>query len=372
MTNIKTRDGISRRAAPQRISRALLAVAAAACPALGENLLEEVVVTSSRVPMALRDVGTSISVLTAEDIEQRGFSALADTLRTQPSVAVSNTGGLGKVTSLRIRGEEGFRTMVLLDGIDMADLTSPQVSPRIDQLLSAGIERIEILRGPQGLAYGADAGGVVNMRSQSPDEGFGGRASAETGRYGTTQFSGSVGADLGAADFIVSASQLDTDGFNSRSIDSETPDDDGYENTSLHARAGWDVSDALRLEAVLRSIDGESDYDGCYSASFSLTHDCRSDFEQDSWLLRAELETGAVNHELSYAESDTDSASFSDGAFSFGSEGSLKRLSYVGQWQAGDATAIVFGLDHENESIDNGSLDRDRSVFVDACVFMAG
>ena len=362
MINIHLRAGTSRRRQPCRSPRVLLALAvtAAASPVLANNILEEIVVTSSRVPMALREVGTSISLLTADDIQQRGFLALPEILRTQPSVAVSNTGGVGKTTTVRIRGEEGYRTMVLLDGIDMGDPSGTQVSPRLDHLLSAGIDRIEILRGPQGLAYGADAGGVINMRSEAPDDGFGGRASAETGRFGTTQLSGSVGADLGYADLLVSASQLDSDGFNARTTDSVNPDDDGYENTSLHARAGWDVTDTLRLEAVIRSIEGEAEFDGCFNASFSTTHDCVNDYQQDSWIVRADIETGPVKHQASYTESDTERNSFSDGDFSFGAEGKLKRLSYVGQWQVMDTTALVFGFDQRTEAIDDGNLDRDR------------
>ena len=103
--------------------------------------LEEIIVTSSRVPMPLREIGTSVSVITQEDISQRGFNALQDVLRTQPGIHVSNAGGPGGTSSLRIRGEEGFRTLMLLDGINISDTSSPQTGPRVEQLLSSGIQR---------------------------------------------------------------------------------------------------------------------------------------------------------------------------------------------------------------------------------------
>jgi len=133
-----------------------------------DNKLEEVIVTSSRIEMPLRQVGTSVSVITQQEIVQRGFNSLYDVLRSQPSVAVSNPGGAGNATSLRIRGEEGYRTLVLLDGIDISDTSAPQVGPRVEHLLSSGISRVEILRGPQGLMYGADAGGVINISTIAP------------------------------------------------------------------------------------------------------------------------------------------------------------------------------------------------------------
>ena len=98
------------------------------------NKLEEIVVTSSRVAMPLRQIGTSVSVITQQEIAQRGFSSLYDVLRSQPSIAVTNAGGAGKVTSLRVRGEEGYRTLVLLDGIDISDTSTPQVTPRMEYL----------------------------------------------------------------------------------------------------------------------------------------------------------------------------------------------------------------------------------------------
>ena len=85
------------------------------------NKLEEIVVTSSRVPMPLRQIGTSVSVITQQEITERGFNSLSDVLRTQPSMSVTNSGGAGQQTTLRIRGEEGFRTLVLLDGIDLSE-----------------------------------------------------------------------------------------------------------------------------------------------------------------------------------------------------------------------------------------------------------
>ena len=135
--------------------------------------------------MPLREVGTSISVVTQQEITQLGFTSLYDVLRTQPGVSVTNTGGTGSAAALRIRGEEGYRTLVLLDGIDISDTSGPQVSPRFEQLLSSGVQRVEILRGPQGLMYGADAGGVVAITTIAPTAGFGGEVSAEGGRYGS-------------------------------------------------------------------------------------------------------------------------------------------------------------------------------------------
>jgi vitamin B12 transporter len=332
----------------------------AAQPAPAANILEEIVVTSSRVPTPLREVGTSVSVLLEDTIEQRGFLNLTELLRTQPSVSASNTGGSGKATSLRIRGEEGYRTMVLIDGIDVADTSSPQVSPRLEHILSNGIERVEILRGPQGLSYGADAGGIINIRTVTPAQGFGGRLSAQTGSFGTQQTALRIGGASGTGDLALSATRLGTDGFNARSSDTTLRDDDGYDNRTLHARAGWNASEVLRVEAVLRNSDGDNEFDDCFNASFLRTNDCQDSFDQRSWRLAATYQGGAVEHQLAVSDSRTQREFSADGSSFFAADGALRRLSYLGNTVLGDAMSFVFGLDHEVESIDDGSFDRDR------------
>lgn len=341
----------------------LLALAAQAPPSAAQSVLEEMVITASRVPLPLREVGTSISVMPREEIERRGFIGLAELLRTQPSVAASNNGGAGKATSLRIRGEEGYRTMVLLDGIDIADTSSPQVSPRLEHLLSAGIERVEILRGPQGLSYGADAGGVINIRSRIPSAGFGGELSAQTGSYGTQQLGLSVGGQTESVEGLFSAARLESDGFNARTTDTSPADKDGYDNDTLHGRFAWRAGERLQLEFVARSVTSDNEFDGCFTSDFSPSDRCSDSFEQRSWRSAASLDLDSSTHQLALSETRTDRAFFAEGASFFAADGRLRRLSYVGNWRASDALSLVFGADGEEEAIDDGSFDRERKQF---------
>ena len=108
--------------------------------------LEEVVVVSSRIATPLRQIGTSVSVLTEAEIAHHGNFALVDVLRQLPAIAASSSGGAGKITVLRIRGEEGFRTLTIFDGIRLADPSGTQVSPHFEHILSSGIGRVEVLR----------------------------------------------------------------------------------------------------------------------------------------------------------------------------------------------------------------------------------
>ncbi|HMY40817.1 MAG TPA: TonB-dependent receptor plug domain-containing protein, partial [Marinagarivorans sp.] len=68
----------------------------------------EVVVTASRISQPLSQVGVSVDVLNRDDLMQRNSASLADILRTIPGINVSNSGGLGKATSVFVRGEDAF------------------------------------------------------------------------------------------------------------------------------------------------------------------------------------------------------------------------------------------------------------------------
>ncbi len=340
-----------------RILPAATLGALCALPVNANTKLEEIIVTSSRVEMPLRQVGTSVSALNAREIQALGFNSMLDVLRTLPSVGVSNTGGAGKVSTLRIRGEEGYRTLVMMDGIDISDTSSPQFLPRLEQVLSAGIERVEVLRGPQGLMYGADAGGVVNITTRAPGEGFGGDVSAEGGRYGTQQYAGNLGYAGDTVDANLSVTDFETDGFNARSDDTLLRDDDGYENTTVHGRLGWNVSDALRLELVGRDVEGKSQYDNC---GFPRTDNCNSEYDQQAWRAGARYQGQRFNHELAYSESETQNRDFSDGGFAFGGEGKLEKWNYLGSFNGGEAMRLVYGVDLKTESRDDTGTNQER------------
>ena len=153
-----------------------------------ESPLETLTVVSSRIEVPLKQVSTSIETIDDEYLELAGQLSIADILRTATGINVSNSGGIGKNTTVRIRGEEGFRTKVLIDGVELSDPSAPQVLPLFDDITSSHISRIDILRGPQGLAYGADAGGVIAITSKQAEQGMKISSKAEIGSFDTESF----------------------------------------------------------------------------------------------------------------------------------------------------------------------------------------
>lgn len=318
--------------------------------------LEEMVVTAHRIEMPMSRVGSSVSVLSEADIQARGQMNVADLLRSVPAVAVSNNGGIGKATSLRIRGEESYRTVVYVDGVKISDPTGTQVSPRFAHLMSSEIERIEVLRGPQGMMYGADAGGVVNIITKRPSETLEGGVNAEYGRYNTQNLSANLRGKVEAFDYSISATDFSNDGFNARSDDVVNADKDEYDNTSLNATFGLDVSDAIRLELVLRDVESDNQYDSSFG-----TNDQLGKFEQTSGKFSAIYEQESFSHKLSVSRNDVERRILQDGVqTSWGIyEGQLDQIEYFSSYSFDD-NVLTLGVDVEEQLNERTDAEQDQ------------
>jgi vitamin B12 transporter len=311
---------------------------------------EEIVVTSSIIPTELRQVGAAMVVVEGEEIALRGYQNLADTLRTQPGMAVSNAGGPGKSTVLRMRGEEHFRTLLMIDGIKALDASAPQVAPSFDQLLATNdIERVEILRGPQGFIYGADAGGVVNVLTSRGAGDLEGRFGIEHGEFDSAKFEGSLSGGNERGDYFISATDFETDGFNSQTVDT-SGERDGADNTTLHAKLGWNLSDALRLQLVARDIDASAQFDACFvPVTFAMVNDCAVTTQQTTHKLSADYQSERFTHAVAYSGVDLERDNFSAGLAAFDAVGAIDRLEYTGSYRSSEAMTLVYGADLQDE-----------------------
>ena len=343
---------------------ATVGAAVAAAPGAAQQARpEEIVVTSSIVAQPRREIGTAMSVIDFDDIELRGYDGLADVLRTRTGIGVSNLGGPGKRTSVHIRGEESFRTLLIIDGVKALDPSAPQVAPSFDSLLTANdLQRVEVLRGPQGFIYGADAGGVVNVITKRGQDELGGQIGIEYGDHATRKLDAALSGGSDGGDYFLSVVDYDTDGFNARAADTALRDDDGAQNTTLHAKLGWNVAETLRLQLVARDVDAEAAYDGC---GFPTRHDCSGTTDQQIYRVSAEHATGGVSNTFGVSSVDIVRDDFAGGARAFGSEGEIKRAEYTGSYEASAATTLVYGLDFHDEKLvaDDGPQSRDQKGY---------
>ncbi|NJR71850.1 MAG: TonB-dependent receptor plug domain-containing protein [Gammaproteobacteria bacterium] len=136
-----------------------------------ENVLPEVTVSSTRTENAVDDVPATVSVTTAKQIEARLAQDIRDLIRYEPNVSVGNSPSRFGLTGFNIRGIEGNRILLQVDGVRLPDSFSigsfafaTRDTIELDLLNSA-----EILRGPGSSLYGSDAlGGVVSFFTKDP------------------------------------------------------------------------------------------------------------------------------------------------------------------------------------------------------------
>lgn len=195
-------------------------------PASG-HLSDTIVVTASALPESVESTPASVTVVTKADIEKRDALDVAEVLREVPGLTVSRTGTSGHSTSLFTRGAASTHTLVMWNGIE---INNPYFSGYDwGRFSTAGVEQVEIVRGPYSSLYGSDAvAGVVNVLTMPKKSGV--SASVETGGHGLRN--GSVAGSLVSASQLVSGSleRRDDDGFSAN---------DDFAQTSANAIWKW-------------------------------------------------------------------------------------------------------------------------------------
>ncbi len=201
-----------------------------------DSFIEEVFVTAEKRSESLQDISQAVTAISDEDIENKNITSFVDLSAIVPGVTVAKNEGYKTVISIRGVGNETNQNAIAapsvafhMDGIFIA-------SPFSLQTDFIDVERIEVLRGPQGTLFGQNStGGVINVISNKPSmEGYLGKSDITFGNYGLTKFRSSNNIVLGsstAARFSISTTERD--GFSENLVTGQDLDDDS--NLSLRA-----------------------------------------------------------------------------------------------------------------------------------------
>ena len=251
-----------------RATRAALPLAlAAAFPALSQTAaappLKETVVTASRVATRTDELVSDVVVINRADIEKQAGRTLPEILARVPGVQFSSNGGLGKTSSVNIRGSEARHTILLIDGVRYGSATTG--TPNWDNIPVDMIERIEILKGPASALYGSEAvGGVVQIFMRKGAEGFRPYVSATLGSLSYRQAAAGFSGGSGDFTYAFGAQKTREAGFsatNSRVGASFNPDRDGFDQNALNASMAYQINSSWKFDAGLVYADSVNQSD---------------------------------------------------------------------------------------------------------------
>ncbi|MBA6117523.1 TonB-dependent receptor [Pseudomonas sp. NC26] len=224
--------------------------------------LPDVLISANRQVESRTATSAANTVFTRSDIDRLQPTSVTDLLARVPGVQVAPTGGRGSLPGIFIRGTKAAQSLVLVDGVRIANATSGDSGLQfldVDQ-----IERVEVLRGSRSAIYGSDAiGGVIQIFTRRGDsQGVHPRLRLAAGSNQTFQRSLGLSGGDGATRFNLGASLDETAGIDStRPSFASDADHDAYRNRSFNLSLSHTLGE--RFEAGLTLLDsrGRSEYD---------------------------------------------------------------------------------------------------------------
>ena len=310
--------------------------------------LDDIVVTATRTAQAVDQTLAPLSVVTREDIKQKQAVTVPELLETLPGVQVSQTGGLGSLTSLFIRGTATNQSLVLIDGQRIGSATTG--GAYIQYLSPDQIERIEVVRGPRASLYGADAiGGVVNIITRQGTDAPEAILKVGYGSRNTRTASANLSGSNASTRYNLGINRFLTDGYDATDEKrSPEDDDDAYSNTSASLSVNHKFSEKLGADISLYQSEGVSHYDATTAG-----YDPRYIFKEqaangqikyqvnDNWLSKFDL---SYTLNKSKAEKDPNPSDFS-----------TKRNAF--DWQndiaVSDNTLLTAGFDYYRDRVES-------------------
>jgi len=331
--------------------------------------MDDVVVTATRLATPRGQVASSVTVITAKDIQRRQFRSVSEALRSVPGLHVVQTGSAGQQTSVFMRGANSNHTLVLIDGIEATDPGSPAGAVDFSNLWLDNIERIEIVRGAQSTLYGSDAiGGVIHITTRRGEGDLNGTGKLEGGSDSTFNQQASLGGSGDRMNYSFGVTHIDTDGDSvtpKRLRDGASAEDDNYENWTASARLGMEVTDTLEVNLFGRYIDSETDLDPeLFDPVFGggTTEDRDAVLDQTEYLLRgearAQLLDGLWEATLSTSYTNFDRKNRNDRQLPTETltrtdfEGDKLKFELKNDFYVADEHTLTLGLETEKENMD--------------------
>lgn len=319
------------------------------------NAIEEVVVTAELLEQSVLELPNSVTVIDSKAVEQRGAQNLEDLLNLAPNVNFSTGASRGRFIQIRGIGERSeFQEPIInsvgvvVDGIDLTGIAT--AASTLD------VEQVEVLRGPQGTLFGANAlAGLINVVSNKPSEEFFSRITAGfesfDGREASAVISGPVSETSG---YRFAVKHYESNGF-TRDVFLNRDDTNNIDETTARARFVTQVSDALNLDFTLFLADIDNGYDAFSLDNTRETYSDQPGFDRQETTAASVKASYALNDALSFE--GLLSLAQSDLAYAFDED-----WSHTGICENTACDSDLFGFDWFYSSFDNYTRENDNTT----------
>jgi vitamin B12 transporter len=315
----------------------------------------DIIVSAEKFQRNYLESSSSIYVLEEQDIENLNAGSLAELLKRKGGFSVQTNGAFGKASSINLRGTDNRHTLVVIDGVRVTDITSISGGTRLEFLDPNLIERIEILKGNQGVLYGSEAvGGVISITTKkTTKKGSRSQIAIDYGSYSQKKFSAHNSIKTGANTLSLSGSHQDIEGisaFNEKRIASNSMvEKDGLKQTDLLFHWNNTSFNKIILDAQVEYRNSSYLYDDATGDNQNLYGEYQTSRYSGTM---SYLKTKWINIDFSYSRFQVDRKLFGEnsfGKFNYIYRGSFDRYTLVNRSFYGNNGEWITGLEYERE-----------------------
>lgn len=299
--------------------------------------LDTLVVTATRSEEKIKDVPARISIIEPQIVEQSPIASLPDLLKTDAAINMVQSGGMGQLADIYLRGTESDHTLILRDGIRLNNASSGTAN--LAFLDTTDIKQIEVLKGPASVLYGTDAiGGVIQLVSKTPEK-TGAFVTGEMGEHYT--YKSVLGADLAENGFYaqIRGQRLESDATKVTNQKTNTTDTASFDQKGFSTKLGVEKEE-YAISVDYSNNEGTSLYDA-YTFDGALL---KQDFENETINLRSRVNVTdqfSLNTRLSQFKDEVDQKDSSDFVHSKTQEAEL-----YGKWDFAPRHSLTTGATH--------------------------
>jgi len=320
-----------------------------------QNLLR-ILITPNRFETKINQTASNIIVIDKKDIENSNTNSLSELLNAQVGITSNNQGGVGQTSSYFIQGFEKKYISILIDGVSFADNTATQSETYLNSISLEEIERIEILKGPQGAIYGSSAaGGVISIITKGNNKkGMNNSFSSRFGSFGTVSSNINTGYSADKWSVNLSINGTHSDGFSAKNTDEEE-ENDSFNSVKTALKFSLKNDNDLKFFSTFRQIDNKIQYDNAFT-----TNDFNK-IRQTAGSLKIEKKNNDLNSFIQISKQRT-VRQF--GIYQY--YGDTFNFDFLNQYNLSYNHDFIFGFEYDDEKYDDKTTraDADRNSFL--------